>query len=115
MDEIRSQRVAEAIREELSEMIGYEMSDPRVNSVQVTEVLVSPDSKQARVRVSAQDEDALEALEALDGARAFLRKQLAQRLQLRKTPELLFEADSGVSSERVEKLLRRVRRGRPRE
>ena len=55
MDEIRFARVAEAIREEVSELISYEMTDPRVADVQVTEVLVSPDLRKARIRLNMLD------------------------------------------------------------
>ena len=55
MDEIRFQRVAEAVREEISELISYEMTDPRVADVVVTEVLVSPDLRKARVRLNIPD------------------------------------------------------------
>ena len=47
----RTERITEAIREELSEMIGYEMDDPRVGSAIVTEVQISPDKRHAMVRV----------------------------------------------------------------
>ncbi len=51
MEQHRSERVSETIREELSEIIGYEMSDPRISMVDVTEVLVTPDMRHARVRL----------------------------------------------------------------
>ena len=72
MDQHRSERVSEAIREELSEIIGYEMSDPRIGPVDVTEVLVSPDMRHARVRLHlGGDEKSREAtLRALEGRSA---------------------------------------------
>jgi ribosome-binding factor A len=45
MDEHRSQRVSAAVREELTEIIGFEMEDPRLAAVDVTDVTVSPDSR----------------------------------------------------------------------
>ena len=110
MEEHRAQRVAEAVREELEELILYELEDPRIQNVDVTDVRVSPDLRQACVLVSVRGE---EALAALRGARHFLRRQLAGRLELRHTPELVFEADSGVDPERAGTLLRRIRKGRP--
>src|SRR5258708_14975095 len=47
----RAQRLSEAIREELSEIVGYEMSDPRVAGAVVTDVHISPDKRHAIVRV----------------------------------------------------------------
>jgi ribosome-binding factor A len=118
MDSHRSERVSEALREELSEMIAYELSDPRIGQATVTEVLVSPDMKHARVRLHLGDSprEGEETMRALDGARGFLRHQLAERLNLYRVPDLHFEADiSPALSGRAEQLLKRVRRGRPRD
>jgi ribosome-binding factor A len=106
MDQHRSKRVSEAIREELSEIIVYEMSDPRISLVDVTEVLVTPDMRHARVRLHlAGDETGREGtLSALGGARHFLRRELASRLRL---ADLETE-----SSSRFEHLLKRARKGR---
>ncbi|MFB3778556.1 MAG: 30S ribosome-binding factor RbfA [Bryobacteraceae bacterium] len=115
MDEHRSQRVAEAIREELAEIIGYEMADPRIGEVDVTEVLVSPDMRHARVRLhlGGSEQSRENTMQALDGARHYLRRELAGRLRLFRFPELLFEADLGTGDEkRLEQLLRRARKGR---
>ena len=118
MDQHRSERVSEAIREELSEIIAYEMSDPRISLVDVTEVLVTPDMRHARVRLHlAGDEPGREGtLIALGGARHFLRRELASRLRLFRVPELHFEADLETeSSARFEHLLKRARKGRARD
>ncbi|MGQ9635205.1 MAG: 30S ribosome-binding factor RbfA [Bryobacteraceae bacterium] len=95
MDDRRSERVREAIREELSEIIAYEMEDPRVQSVEVTEVLLSPDLRHARVRLHLEGDEKgrAQCLAALSGARRFLRRQLAVRIRLYRTPELHFEPD----------------------
>jgi ribosome-binding factor A len=117
MDTHRNQRVSEALREELDELIGYELSDPRIGEATVTEVLVSPDMRRAQVRLHLSDkaDEQHETILALDGARHFLRRQLAERLNLFRVPELHFEADiSSAVTTRMEHLLKRVRRGRPR-
>ena len=118
MENHRRERVSEALREELGEIIAYELSDPRIDEVTVTEVLVSPDMKRAQVRLHLSDEPARqqEAIRALDGARHFLRRQLAERLSLFRVPELHFEADVlANASHRMEQILKRMRRGRPRD
>ena len=118
MDSHRSQRVSEALREELGEMIAYELSDPRISEAVVTEVLVSPDKKRAQVRLHMSDDPKRqrETIAALDGARHFLRRQLAERLNLFRVPELHFESDVGLATNvRLEHLMKRVRRGRPRD
>jgi ribosome-binding factor A len=118
MDEHRSQRISEALREELSELIGYEMSDPRVETVDVIDVQVSPDLRIARVMVVIEggEEEQRVATDALQGARQFLRRQLAVRLKLHRTPDLQFEVEGSFGSpERMRSLLKRVRRGRPKD
>ena len=57
MDEHRVRRVSEAVKEELSEIIGFEMSDPRLTAVDVTEVHVSPDSRHALVKVEVSGDE----------------------------------------------------------
>jgi ribosome-binding factor A len=113
----RTERISEALREELSELIGYEMSDPRVASVVVTDVHISPDKRHAHVRVGVPaDGSSKDALKALDGAKQFLRLQLAKRLEVYRIPELHFQADLlAESSGRMEHLLKRMKKGRPRE
>ena len=99
-------------------MIAYELSDPRVSDATVTEVLVSPDRKHAQVRLhlSSDPKQQRETIHALEGARHFLRRQLAERLSLYRVPELHFEADVSLSTDaRLDQLLKRVRRGRPRD
>jgi len=115
MDEHRSQRVSTAVREELSEIIGFELSDPRLASVDVTDVTVSPDSRHARVKVSlgGGEHEQNQAMAALDHARNYLRRELAGRLNLRKVPELHFEPDQYPdAATRVEILLKRAKKKR---
>lgn len=114
----RTERVSELLREELEEIIAYELSDPRICDAAVTEVLVSPDMRRAQVRLHLPRDasEQRQTLEALDGARHFLRRQLAVRLNLFRIPELHFEPDvSSTVTGRMEHLLKRVRRGRPRD
>ncbi len=115
MDERRAAKVSEAVREELSELIGFELNDPRILSVDVTEVHVSPDMRHARVKVGihGDEQERRKTLVALDHARAFLRHELATRLDLRKTPELHFEAEPGPEEPgRIDLLLKRAKKNR---
>lgn len=116
MDPIRLQRVSEQIREELTELIEYEMSDPRVEGVTVTDVHIAPDGRRARVMVAlSQAEGRDECLAALEHAKAYLRTQVAQRLALHRTPDLQFELDAVVDPAHLNKIMKRIRRGRPRD
>ena len=114
MDQHRAGRVSETVREELAEIIGFEMEDPRLVVVDVTEVRVAPDLRHAQVLValSGDEHEQQAAMEALDHARHYLRNELARRLNLRKVPELHFEPDRWDSAQRVEVLLKRAKKMR---
>jgi ribosome-binding factor A len=118
MDAHRTGRVSEAVRVELSEIIGFELSDPRLSDVVVTEVHVSPDMRHAHVKVGveASNPQPKKALKALDHASAHLRHELAARLGLRRTPELHFSLDDHPEAPaRIEILLKRAKKIRSRE
>jgi len=118
MDERRTARVSEAVREELAEIIGFELDDPRLVGVDVTEVHVSPDARHATIKVSIRGEERAQnqVLAALEHASGYLRRELAGRLQRRHVPELHFDRDKNPDVEsRVEFLLRRAKKSRARE
>jgi ribosome-binding factor A len=100
-------------------MIAYELTDPRIGDATVTEVMVSPDMRHAQVRLhmSSNETEQRATIHALDGARHFLKRQLAERLTLFRIPELHFEADVPVANgkSRMDHLMKRIRRGRPRD
>ena len=116
MEPIRLQRVSEQIREELTELIEYEMSDPRVEGVTVTDVHIAPDGRKARVMVALTNAEEREvAMGALENARAYLRTQVAHRLALHRTPDLQFELDAVIDPHHLNKIMKRIRKGRPKE
>jgi ribosome-binding factor A len=118
MENHRAERVSEALREELSELISYELSDPRIGDALVTEVLVSPDKRHAQVRLhlSPDLKAQKQTILALEGARHFLRRMLAERLNLFRVPEFHFEPDVELSKNgKMDSLMKRIKRGRPRD
>lgn len=116
MEDHRAKRVSEAVKEELAELIGFEMDDPRLESVQVTQADVSPDMRHAHIKVAVDADEQKKTLAALDHARNFLRHELAARLNLRRIPELHFVADSHPDADsRIDFLLRRARRTKARD
>jgi ribosome-binding factor A len=118
MDPRRSTRVAETMREELEELLTYELSDPRIDVSGVAEVLISPDAKNAHVRLLLQGDEVRqnETLAAINGARGHIKRLLASRLDLFRMPELHFEPAVSVGlADRFEHILKRVRKGRPRD
>jgi len=118
MDPRRSERLSEALRTELEELIGYELTDPRIDVAEVAEVLITPDGKHARVRLNLNGDRVWQeqTLEALEHAKGYIKRELAHRLDLFRLPDIRFEAAlSAELPERVGQLLKRVRRGRPRD
>ena len=116
MDPHRAERVSEGLREELDELINYEMTDPRVGFVSVLEVHVSPDLRRAHVQLllRGSEEEQAATLAAINHAKQFLRKQLAERLQLFHTPDLHFAAALPATlGAKAPQILKRIRRGRP--
>ncbi len=106
-------RLAEALREEIETLVEGELADPRIGLVSVSSVALADDSRSARVFVTVEGDDAEAArsLEGLNTAVGYIRRQVAERLHLRRPPELFFQVDrSGVYEARVEQLLSRTKK-----
>jgi ribosome-binding factor A len=117
MDPRRAERVSEALREELEELIAYELADPRIQAADVVEVLISPDARSAHIRIRSEGsaESQAATVTALEHARHFLRRELSRRIDIFRIPELHFElAVTPELDQRAGRLLRRMRRGRAR-
>jgi ribosome-binding factor A len=92
----RPERLAEALREEIAEVVGFELDDPRVEMVTVTDVNVSEDLRDAKVYVlvGGSDDEVTKALKTLQHAAAFVRQQVAINLSMRFAPHLHFVRDT---------------------
>ena len=104
----RPDRVGEQIRLELSELLQREVKDPGVGFITITEVKVSADLQVARVYYTTIGDDKARAAtrRALDRATPFLRRQIGQRVRLRRVPELTFFFDESVErGDRIERIL----------
>ena len=114
---IRPERVAQAMRRDIADIIARTLRDPRIGTfVTVTDVEVTSDLSFARVFVSvlATGEERARTLEALAHAVPFVRRELGPRLGLREVPALRFEIDtSSERGARVDELLRKLRDGEP--
>jgi ribosome-binding factor A len=113
-DNHRHLRVGEEIAHEINAMLVGELKDPRLEvSVSVTEVRVQPDMKHARVMVSVRestDKEQSDVIKALEHASKYIRRELIERLQLRRVPELHFTLDmSQEHVERIEQLLKSMK------
>jgi ribosome-binding factor A len=114
----RPERVADIIREEISQIVGYELEDPRLTMVTVTDVRLSDNRRDAQVyvTVAGDEEEHRLALAALRHAAPYVRKQLSLSLNLPRTPEIHFVRDKvEESGERVDVLLRKLELERSKE
>jgi ribosome-binding factor A len=106
--QLRLRRIADRIREELSEMLIKEVADPRVSMITVTDVNVDREFAYADIFISALEgsQRSQEVLEGLQSAAGFLRHNLAERVDLRVFPRLRFHWDpTPERAEHIEQLL----------
>ena len=110
----RGKRVAELMRAYLAELMRREVDDPRLSAVVITTVEVTDDLMSARigVRLLVGDEDPkvrAVVMKSLSKGAGRLRRLIAPRLELRRSPELRFHYDAGHdASRRVEQLLHEI-------
>jgi ribosome-binding factor A len=108
------ERLGEALREEIEAIVEGELGDPRIGLARVSSVALAEDSRSARIYVTVESENDGEAdrtLEGLTAAVGFIRRELAERLHLRRPPELYFQLDRSTKySARIEELLDRSRK-----
>ena len=100
----RVERLADLIRQELTELIEYEVKDPRVGLPSVAAVELSENLRRVRVlvRVPGDDPQMQTSIAGLMAAQSFLRRQLAQRLALRHTPAISFQLDQTLEEQAEE-------------
>jgi ribosome-binding factor A len=104
----RSERLAEALREEIAEVVGFELDDPRIELATVTEVSVSDDLRDAKVYVlvNGTEDEVKKTLRALHHAATFVRQQVAMNLSMRFAPHLHFVRDTAEeNASRVSSIL----------
>ncbi|MBK9714398.1 MAG: 30S ribosome-binding factor RbfA [Kouleothrix sp.] len=107
----RTQQVGDEIQRIVGEVIQYELKDPRVGFATVVAVDVSADLQHAKIHISVMDEtQRSDTMEALERAKGFLRRRVAQELRhLRMVPELHLLLDTTLDySMRIDEVLRRV-------
>jgi ribosome-binding factor A len=110
---VRLQRIADRIREELSEMLIREISDPRLKLIYVTDVKIDRELAYADIFVSAVEgvSRSRDVLAGLESASGFIRRTLASRVELRAFPHLRFHWDmTPENADRVEKALAELRK-----
>lgn len=109
------ERVGEALKEEIGAIIEGELGDPRIALCSVTELIISPDGKSARVflQVEGDEKESRETVQAINAAKGYIRRELLARLGKRHVPDLNFVLDrSEEISGRIDEILGRIRKRR---
>lgn len=94
----RPERLAEAIKKEVSQLLTEELKDPRIGFASITSVVVTKDLRYANIYVSVfgEAEEQKATMEALQKANGFVRGELAKRIRLRYMPEIIFKLDESI-------------------
>jgi len=111
VSQYRFGRLAEEFKKEVSDIIKNEVKDPRIGFVSVVAVEVSGDLRHAKVYVSilGNEESVRGTMEALKRASGFIRKEIARRIQLRYTPEVVFLYDDSIAQgAKISKILHEI-------
>ena len=97
-NEARLNRVNEELKKELSQVLNYELKNPNVTGMlSVTRVKITPDFKYAKVYVSILNSKNInKTMEGLKESSGFIRSRIAKTVNLRITPELVFEIDDSI-------------------
>jgi ribosome-binding factor A len=114
MARIRTGRVAEQIKKELSQILQVEFKDPRIGFLTITGVEITNDLTQAKVFLSVlgSEEQREETLKALARGKGFLRSELGKKIRLRVVPELIFKFDNSIDyGSKIESLLAELNEG----
>jgi ribosome-binding factor A len=109
---LRQERVKQAIKKEVSNIINNDLKDPRMGFVTIIDVEMSPDMRYAKVffSVLGKEEEHKKTKDALDSAVGFIRKLVADRIQLRFAPEISFREDKSTEySIRIQQVLNDIK------
>lgn len=103
----RRESMASHVRQVVSHAINFEMGDPRLEGLAITQVKLSPDLQFADIQYAVPEgDDPQPAQQALEKARVALRKIVAQKISFRRVPELRFHVDRGaIATKRIEAIL----------
>lgn len=115
MEGRRSEKVADLIQKEISQMLVKSIKDPRIGFVTITKVTVSEDCRFAKVYFSVAGTlaERESSMKGLDSAKGYVRKELGRRIRLRYTPEILFQFDPSIEyAIHMEELIRSIHQGK---
>ena len=112
-NEARLNRINEELKKELSQVISYELKNPNVTGmISVTRAKITPDFKYAKVYVSIlNSKNVQKTMEGLKESSGFIRSKIAKTINLRITPELVFELDDSLDyGEKIDSILKELKK-----
>lgn len=112
-NEARLNRINEELKKELSSIISFELKNPNVTGmISVTRVKITPDFKYAKVYVSILNSKNInKTMEGLKDSSGFMKSRLAKTINLRITPELVFELDDSLDyGEKIDSILKELKK-----
>ena len=112
MKSYRQDKLADLLKQRISDIIRFKMKDPRIGFITVTHVKLSSDCRHARIYVSVygSGEDAKSTLEGLESAKGFIRTAMGSRIRLRYIPQIEFVLDDTMKhSMRIGELLKEIK------
>jgi ribosome-binding factor A len=107
------ERVGETLKEEIGVIIEGELGDPRIALCTVTEIMLAPDNKSARVyiEVAGDEDEAEQTITAINAAKGYIKRELLLRMGVRHIPELHFVLDKSQQyGTRIDDLLGRIKK-----
>jgi ribosome-binding factor A len=110
--EVRLHRIADRIKREISEMLIFELSDPRLKGIYLTDVNLDRELAFANIYISAVEGSSRseEALDGFNSASGYIRRVLSQRIKLRSFPQLRFHWDpTPEQADQIENILAEIR------
>ena len=107
---IKTQRIASSIIKELSYILAYEVKDEDIKFVTITDCKLATDLSYAKIYVTVFDKDKINTtVKALNDASGFIRKELANRIDIRHTPELNFVYDESIEyGKKIEDIIEKI-------
>ena len=111
-NETRLNRIDEELRKEISQIISFELKNPDATGlISVTKAKITPDLKYAKIYVSIlNSKNEAKTMEALEKSSGFIRSLVAKRVNLRITPELIFEKDDSMEyGAKIDNILKEIK------
>ncbi|MCI8397536.1 MAG: 30S ribosome-binding factor RbfA [Clostridia bacterium] len=104
-------RIDEELKKEISQIINYELQNPKITGlISVTKVKITPDLKYAKIYVSIlNSKNIKDTLANLKKSSGYIRTEIAKRINLRVTPELIFELDDSMEyGAKIDQILKEI-------